>query len=159
MSNIHISSGSPPDSGDNPSCQKLVDSLEEYLHDAAEEASLTEAEADSIVMVTRPGKTPEVMQETQCWEEIESKGKYDCLEFVSDDALDVKGLAIVFDGRRVLRLGNERYLFGPVIVYKNDADGDGVSLTAEDVIAAVVYFAGHTVTLCANGQDFPAFHI
>ena len=65
-----------PDSADRPGYKKLVDSLEEYLHDAAEEATVTEAEADSIVMVMRPDKTPEIMQETQCWEEIESKGKY-----------------------------------------------------------------------------------
>ena len=148
-----------PDSADRPGYKKLVDSLEDYLHDAAEEAAVTEAEADSIVMVMRPDKTPEVMQETQCWDEIESKGKYDCLEVVSDDALDVAGLAIVFDGRRVLNLGRERYLLGPVIVYKTDEDGDGVSLSAEDVIAAVVYFADHTVTLYADGKDFPAFHI
>ncbi|WP_300913569.1 hypothetical protein [Faecalibaculum rodentium] len=148
-----------PDSADRTGYKKLVDSLEEYLHDAAAEAVVPEAEADSIVMVMRPDKTPEVMQETQCWEEIESRGKYDCLEVVSDDALDVEGLAIVFDGRRVLNLGRERYLLGPVIVYKCDEDGDSVSLTAEDVIAAVVYFADHTVTLCANGEDFPAFHI
>ena len=158
-----------PDSADRPGYKKLVDSLEEYLHDAAEEAAVTEAaadeeetpedEVDSIVMVMRPDKTPEVMQETQCWDEIESKGKYDCLEVVSDDSLDVEGLAIVFDGRRVLNLGRERYLLGPVIVYKTDEDGDGVSLSAEDVIAAVVYFADHTVTLYADGKDFPAFHI
>ena len=148
-----------PDSADRLGYKKLVDSLEDYLHDAAEEAAVTEAEADSIVMVMRPDKTPEVMQETQCWDEIESKGKYDCLEVVSDDALDVAGLAIVFDGRRVLNLGQERYLLGPVIVYKCDEDGDGVSLSAEDVIAAVVYFADHTVTLYADGKDFPAFHI
>jgi len=46
-----------------------------------------------------------------------------------------------------------------VIVYKTDEDGDGVSISAEDVIAAVVYFADHTVTLYADGKDFPAFHI
>lgn len=148
-----------PDSADRSGYQKLVASLEDYLHDAADEASLPEDEADSIVMVMRPDKTPEVMQETQCWDEIESRGKYDCLEVVSDDALDVEGLAIVYDGRHVLHLGKERYLLGPVIVYKCDEDGDGVSLSAEDVIAAVVYFADHTVTLCADGKDFPAFHI
>lgn len=53
-----------PDSADRPGYKKLVDSLEDYLHDAAEEAAVTEAEADSIVMVMRPDKTPEVMQET-----------------------------------------------------------------------------------------------
>ena len=146
-------------SGDAANYHRLLDSLEEYLHDAAEEATVTEAEADSIVMVMRPDKTPEVMQETQCWEEIESKGGYDCLEVVSDDALDVEGLTIVFNGRHVLNLGRERYLLGPVIVYKCDEDGDGVSLSAEDVIAAVVYFSDHTVTLYADGKDFPAFHI
>ena len=47
-----------PDSADRPGYKKLVDSLEDYLHDAAEEAAVTEAEADSIVMVMRPDKTP-----------------------------------------------------------------------------------------------------
>ena len=145
--------------GDAASYRRLVDSLGEYLHDAAAEEVTPEAEVDSIVMVMRPDKTPEVMQETQCWDEIESKGSYDCLEVVSDDELAVDGLAIVYDGRRVLHLGRERYLLGPVIVYKCDEDGDGVSLSAEDVIAAVVYFSDHTVTLYADGKDFPAFHI
>ncbi len=148
-----------PDSADSDGYQKLVDSLEDYLHDAADEAASRPEDADSIVMVMRPGKTPEVMQETQCWEEVESRGSYDCLEAVSDASLDVEGLTVVFDRRRVLNLGRERYLLGPVIVYKCDGDGDGISLSAEDVIAAVVYFADHTVTLYADGKDLPAFHI
>lgn len=139
--------------------QELVDALEDFLHDTADEEVTPEAEVDSIVMVMRPDSTPEVMLETQCWDEVESRGVFDRVEVVSDDSLDVEGLTIVFDPRRVLNLGRERYLLGPVIVYKSDADGDGVSLSAEDVIAAVVYFNDHTVTLCADGKDFPAFHI
>ena len=145
--------------GDAANYQALVDTLEDFLHDTAGEEVTPEKEVDPIVMVMHPDKTPEVMQEAQCWDEIESRGRYDCLEVVSDDALDVEGLAIVFDGQRVLHLGRERYLLGPVIVYKCDEDGDGASLSAEDVIAAVVYFNDHTVTLCADGKDFPAFHI
>ena len=144
---------------DSPAYQKLVDSLEDYLHDTADEAVARPEDVDPIVMVMRPEKTPEVMQEGRCWDEIESHGNYDCLEVVSDEELDVEGLAIVFDGRRVLNLGRERYLLGPVIVYKYDDDGDGVSLSAQDVIAAVVYFSDHTVTLCCDGKDIPAFHI
>lgn len=156
---VNISLSLPAGGQDDPSYQELVDSLEDYLHDAADETVTPEDEVDSIVMVMRPGKTPEVMQESECWEEIESRGSYDCVEVVSDAALDVGGLAIVFDESRVLRLGRERYLLGPVIVYKCDDEGDGVSLSAQDVIAAVVYFADHSVTLCADGKDFPAFHI
>ncbi len=156
---VNINIVLPDRAGDAASYQRLVDSLEEYLHDAADEEVTPEAEVDSIVMVMRPDKTPEVMLETECWDEVESRGNYDCLEVVSDDELDVEGLTIVFDGSRILRLGRERYLLGPVIVYKTDEDGDGVSLSAEDVIAAVVYFADHTVTLYADGKDFPAFHI
>ena len=149
---VNVSLSLPDGAGgqDDPSYQKLVDSLEDYLHGAADEAVTPEDAVDSIVMV---------MQEGECWEEVESCGNYDCLEVVSDAALDVAGLMIVFDERRVLHLGRERYLLGPVIVYKCDDEGDGVSLDAQDVIAAVVYFADHTVTLCADGKDFPAFHI
>ena len=137
---VNVSLSLPDDAGgqDEPSYQKLVDSLEDYLHGAADEAVTSEDAVDSIVMVMRPGKTPEVMQEGKCWEEVESRGRYDCLEVVSDAALDVSGLMIVFDERRVLHLGRERYLLGPVIVYKCDDEGDGVSLDAQDVIAAVV---------------------
>lgn len=156
---VNINIVLPDRAGNAASYQRLVDSLGEYLHDAADEEVTPEDEVDSIVMVMRPDKTPEVMLETECWDEVESRGNYDCLEVVSDDELDVEGLTIVFDGSRILRLGRERYLLGPVIVYKTDEDGDGVSLSAEDVIAAVVYFADHTVTLCADGKDFPAFHI
>ena len=158
---VNVSLSLPDGAGgqDDPSYQKLVDSLEDYLHGAADEAVTPEDTVDSIVMVMRPGKAPEVMPEGGGWEEVESRGNYDCLEVVSDDALDVAGLMIVFDERRVLHLGRERYLLGPVIVYKCDDEGDGVSLDAQDVIAAVVYFADHTVTLCADGKDFPAFHI
>ena len=90
--------------GDAASYQRLVDSLGEYLHDAADEEVTPEAEVHSIVMVMRPDKTPEVMLETECWDEVESRGNYDCLEVVSDDELDVDGLTIVFDGSRVLHL-------------------------------------------------------
>lgn len=105
-------------------------------------------------MVMCLDKTLEVALETECWEEVKSHSNYDCLKAVSDDELDVSGLAIVFEGRHVLHLGQERYLLGPVIVYKCDEDGDGISLSAGDVIAAVVYFADHIVVLCADGKDF-----
>ena len=158
--NINITLPSNTDkTGEAANYYRLVNSLGDYLHDAADEEVTPEDEVDSIVMVMRPDQTPEVMLETKCWEEVESRGKYECLEVVSDDELGVSGLAIVFDGQRVLNLGKERYLLGPVIVYKYDEDGDGVSLSAEDVIAAVVYFADHTVTLYSDGKDFPAFHI
>lgn len=109
--------------------------------------------------VARPGQPPEVMKETESWEEVESQGCFDCLEVVSDNALDIDRLMMVFDGRRVLYLGQERYLLGPVVIYKCDEEGDSVSLSAEDVIAAVVYFVNHTVTLCGDGKDFKAFRI
>ena len=146
--NINITlPGNTDKTGEAANYYRLVNSLGDYLHDAADEEVTPEDEVDSIVMVMRPDQTPEVMLETRCWEEVESRGKYDCLEVVSDDELGV------------LNLGKERYLLGPVIVYKYDEDGDGVSLSAEDVIAAVVYFADHTVTLYSDGKDFPAFHI
>ena len=105
---VNINIVLPDKAGDASSYQRLVDSLGEYLHDAADEEVTPEAEVDSIVMVMRPDKTPEVMLETECWDEVESRGNYDCLEVVSDDELDIEGLTIVFDGSRILRLGRER---------------------------------------------------
>ena len=77
--NINLSM---PDRADRPGYKKLVDSLEDYLHDAAEEAAVTGGRGGLHRDGDAPDKTPEVMQETQCWDEIESKGKYDCLEVV-----------------------------------------------------------------------------
>ena len=52
-------------------------------------------------------------------------------------------------------------VFGVAIFFKvTTIEVQGNTLySAEDVIAAVVYFADHTVTLYADGKDFPAFHI
>jgi len=74
--NINITLPNNADkTGEAANYYRLVNSLGDYLYDAADEEVTPEAEVDSIVMVMRPDKTPEVMLETKCWEEVESCGK------------------------------------------------------------------------------------
>ena len=79
------------------------------------------------------------------------------LPVINEPDICAYGLKAAYDPRAVLEQGKERYLAGPVIVYGSDFDGDSISLDAEEVMAAIVYFAGHTVKLCADGADLPAF--
>ena len=142
--------------------QALVQSIEDFLNDTADEYGQYEDGAedediDSIVVVICPGEAPRVMTESECYEAVERHGEFGAVLTINDPDICAYGLKAAYDPRAVLKLGKERYLVGPVIVYGSDFDGDSISLDAEEVMAAIVYFADHTVTLCADGHDIPAF--
>lgn len=144
--------------------QALVSSLEDYLHDAAEEYGefdngAADQDIDSIVMVLYPGQPPKIMTESECYDAVERHGSF--CSALTMDAPDIcaYGLKAAYDPRTVLPVGSESYLIGPVIIYASDENSDSISLDAEEVMAAIVYFTGHTVTLCADGADLPAFRL
>ena len=144
--------------------QALVNSIEDYLNDTADEYGqyadgARDEDIDSIVVVMCPGDAPKVMTESECYEAFERFGEFCSVLTINDPEICAYGLKAAYDPRAVLPLGNERYLIGPVIVFGSDYDGDSVSLDAEEVMAAIVYFADHTVMLCADGADFPAFRL
>ena len=142
--------------------QALVQSIEDFLNDTADEYGQYEDGAedediDSIVVVICPGEAPRVMTESECYEAVEQHGEFGAVLTINAPDICAYGLKAAYDPRTVLKLGKERYLVGPVIVYGSDFDGDSISLDAEEVMAAIAYFADHTVTLCADGHDIPAF--
>lgn len=144
--------------------QALVNSIEDYLNDTADEYGqyadgARDEDIDSIVVVMCPGDAPKVMTESECYEALERFGEFCSVLTINDPEICAYGLKAAYDPRAVLSLGKERYLIGPVIVFGSDYDGDSVSLDAEEVMAAIVYFADHTVMLCADGADFPAFRL
>ena len=149
---------------DSNGYQALMRSIEDYLNDTAEEYGqyadgAKDEDIDSIVVVMCPGDAPKVMTESECYEAFERFGEFCSVLTINDPDICAYGLKAAYDPRAVLPLGKERYLIGPVIIYGSDCDGDSVSLDAEEVMAAIVYFADQTVTLCADGADFPAFRL
>lgn len=144
--------------------QALVRSIEDFLNDTADEYEqfdngAEDMDIDSIVVVMRPGEAPKVMTESECFEAVERFGEFCSVLTIDDPNICAYGLKAAYDPRTVLTLGSERYVIGPVIVYACDAGGDSISLDAEEVMAAISHFAAHTVTLCADGADLPAFVI
>lgn len=142
--------------------QALVRAVEDFLNDTSDEYEqygngAKDEDIDSIVVVICPGEAPRVMTESECYEAVEQHGEFGAVLTINAPDICAYGLKAAYDPRTVLKLGKERYLVGPVIVYGSDFDGDSISLDAEEVMAAIVYFADHTVTLCADGHDIPAF--
>ena len=159
---VNDGAAAPGDMTASEGYQALVQSIEDFLNDTADEYGQYEDGAedediDSIVVVICPGEAPRVMTESECYEAVEQYGEFGAVLTVNAPDICAYGLKAAYDPRTVLKLGKERYLVGPVIVYGSDFDGDSISLDAEEVMAAIVYFADHTVTLCADGHDIPAF--
>lgn len=146
------------------SYQALVDAIEDFLNNSADEyeeydSGMEDEDIDSIVVVMRPGEAPSVMTESECYEAVEQHGSFCSVFTINDPDICAFDLKAAYDPKTVLKLGKERYIIGPVIVYACDRDGDSISLSAEDVMAAIVYFDGHSVMLCADGKDLPSFQI
>lgn len=142
--------------------QALVESIEDYLNDTADEneniaCGAQDEDIDSIVVVMRPGEAPKVMTESECFDAVEQCGNFCASATINDPDICAYDLKAAYDPRTVLTLGDEKYIIGPVIVYACDEDGDSISLDAEEVMAAIVYFSDHTVMLCADGEDLPSF--
>lgn len=159
---MHPSDSATEDVTASSGYHALVQSIEDFLLDTADEYDefdngAEDEDIDSIVMVMCPGKPPKIMTESESFDTIESHGNFCAALTIDDPDICAYGLKAVYDPRTVLPLGSERYIIGPVIVYASDANGDSVSLDAEEVMAAIVHFTGHTVMLCADGADLPAF--
>lgn len=142
----------------------LLNSMGNFLGDTSEEYSaigsgVDEMDIDPIVMVLRPGETPAIMMDSECYERVEQHGNFSEALAIHAPDICAYGLLAAYDPRTVLKLGEEKYILGPVIVYACDEDGDSTSLDAEEVMAAIVFFHDHTVTLCADGEDVPAFYL
>ena len=99
------------------------------------------------------------MMDSECYERVEQHGNFSEALAIHAPDICAYGLLAAYDPRTVLKLGEEKYILGPVIVYACDEDGDSTSLDAEEVMAAIVFFHDHTVTLCADGEDVPAFYL
>lgn len=151
----------PDKTGSEDGYKALVGSLEDYLNNSAEEYDLFEYGADdedidSIVAVLYPGKPPKIMTESESFDTVERYGHFDSVLKVRDKSI-CACLNGAYDPATVLTLGEQKYVIGPVIVYACDEEGDSVSLSAEELMAAIVYFNDHTVMLCADGEDLPSF--
>lgn len=106
---------------------------------------------DILTVAVSPGKGIQVMTEAECSEVLRCFGDTDSV--IQAPECD---LLMSYDERQVLTLDGRTYLVGPAIFFDVDSDDEGVSVTAADIYDVQRMVARRTVTLCADGQDFPA---
>ena len=83
----------------------------------------------------------------------EAPGILPCFE--EDDAclnLPNTSLLLCYNPAQVLKMGGKHYLTGPVILVRTNMDGEGISLTIDEVYLFQKYLASHSITLMADGQ-------
>ena len=78
-----------------------------------------------------------------------------------DATIAIKGapLFISYNPAQVLKMGGKHYLTGPVILARTNMDGEGVSLTIDEVYLFQKYLANHSITLMADDQKLPCICI
>ena len=55
---------------------------------------------------------------------------------------------------QVLRIGEERYLTGPIVFFRMDDEGSIVSLTVDDLYKLAEFLEEHTVILMTGPESF-----
>lgn len=71
----------------------------------------------------------------------------------------IPGLSMAYDPGQVLAFGGHRYLAGPAILFRTDGNDGYAPVTATDAYYSQIRLADMETTLCADGQDFPAFRL
>ncbi|WP_294500436.1 hypothetical protein [uncultured Gemmiger sp.] len=98
-----------------------------------------------------PGKGIQVRDVTECYGVLKCFGTEDSVMQAPDC-----DMLMSYDERQVLVLDGWKYLIGPAIFYNVDGDGEDVSLTTEEIYEVQRMVDHRTVTLWADGREFPA---
>ncbi|MCD7772057.1 MAG: hypothetical protein LUH23_08245 [Oscillospiraceae bacterium] len=138
----------------------LMNSLEKVIADAkhcieAIEIGREDDYLPTIMVAVVPGKPIQVIDVDECCDILPCFGESDRIMETPDEL----GLIMSCDERHLLTLGDERYLIGPAILYDVDADGEEASVSALEIYLTRQTVESRTVTLCADGKDFPAIRL
>ena len=65
---------------------------------------------------------------------------------------------VVFNGKKVIKVGGKEYFIGSALIVKNTYDGIGM-LSGDDFEEAASEFEGKLITLVGDGQEFSAYEL
>lgn len=110
---------------------------------------------NEIVLVVEPGKEVRAMKLSEAEKVMGPLLVLDPIRGM----VPMYDLPMIYSGRQVITLGKDRFLYGKAMIYKPICDGDIGSVSSLEIQDVKRIFEMQTVTLCADGQDFPAFRI
>lgn len=109
---------------------------------------------DYYVLIVAPGKRSQYVPYQDSKDTLGKFAQHE--KFSTVPTFDLK---MVYDERAVITLGEEQYLAGPAVIFVPGADGMICPLSFDDKQLASRIMEMRTVTLCADGKEFPAFHL
>ena len=145
----------------------LLDFLRDFLEECQEENSVEnqagrEAEKRQVdenvdVMIVEPGKPACLMKLPLALELMEPI--FHRTSEPVEGTVPTYDFTMCYSGEQVIPVGNERFLFGKAMICKKASDGNYLSMSGDEVHDVIRIFEMLTVTLCADGKEFPAFRI
>lgn len=97
---------------------------------------------------------------------VQSITKNEALDIIAGFALQEQlpitndgGRMLALDERTIIDLGEERFLYGEAVVFGMDNRCKPCPLSPKDFAAAADWANAHTVTLWADGTEFPAYRL
>ncbi len=97
---------------------------------------------------------------------VQSITKDEALDIIAGFALQEQlpltndgGMMLAFDERKKIDLGDERFLYGEAVVFGMDSRCKTSPLSHRDFTTATDWANAHTVTLWADGSEFPAYRL
>ncbi len=139
----------------------VMDFLRDFLDGLEENEEGEEDEVDEEdvwVLMVEPGKATRKMRLGAALEELESEQRHHFEAVVQ--VVPTYDAKMYYNGRRVISLGSDKYLYGKAIIFDTLYDDDEfISLKSSEMTDLIRIFEMLTVTLSADGQDFKAFHL
>lgn len=122
--------------------------------DEMREICLEKIPPEMIVAVLHPGKAPWIRTYAETEELLP-----DFMEKLVPVDFGRSGLTLYYPDEKTLWLGKDIFLFDRAVICSEDDDGDLWSLSGGDLYNIFQYVEENTVTLCADGRDFPAIRL
>ena len=126
-------------------CRKLEPEIEDY----------DDYEEDPILMIAvAPGKAPKLITEDEAEEFLPCFGEDDVIEEVPD-----VGLIMSYNGQLLFRVGDQKYLDGPALIYDLDEDGEVMPVTAEDFYRVQKMLESRTLYVTGEDDRMPVISL
>lgn len=138
-----------------PDADMVLDGIKKIMagvHDCIE--AFGHEDDDPIILAAVPGDGIRMVNLDEACEVLPCFGLY-----AAEEETEIPGVSIAYDPERLLTVGDEDYVVGPVILFCFGEDGEYTSVTIQDAYDAQQMIEEMTVTLCGDGRDFHAFRL
>ena len=107
-----------------------------------------------LMVAISPGEPMKIITEDQAKDHLPCFGEDDVIELAPD-----MDLIISYDSQLLFKIGDQKYLDGPALIYAVDDEGEIISLTASDIYLVQQMIKQRSMYVEEEGEKMPVLSL